>query len=84
MLTTMSMQVKEIIKQIILGQLRQFLSYLENLGMKSVGGTFPASIQIVSSHIAPKISVYNSINIYHWKDMKIVGLNSPLIKFVSL
>lgn len=56
---------------------------MKNLRLKFLGGTFPASIQIISSHVTSKITIDNSINIYHRKNMKIVLLNDPLIKLIT-
>ena len=70
----MSMQVNTKLHLIALSQFLDYLKDSIDLRVDDLGGIFPASVDIVPCDVTSEVSINDSIDIEHWKYVKIVIL----------
>ena len=66
----MPVQIQTEVDPVFLVQTRNLLLEVEDLRVEETGRLPPATIQIYSGHIAPKITVNHSVDVNHWVDFK--------------
>jgi hypothetical protein len=42
--------------------------------MYGIGRIFPAAVEVITSNVASKITIDNSVYVQHWEDVQVVAL----------
>jgi len=76
-LFAVSVKIYAHLHSIPLLELRYLLFDLIDLRLNLLGGIFPGTIEVTSCKVASEVAINNSVNVQHWKNVKIIVLEKP-------
>lgn len=72
------MQIQTKQNPVLLAQLLQFCLDAADMGLHQLKSILPSPVQVISSKVAPEVSIDDAIDIHHREDPQHVIVSKPL------